>query len=308
MQSGFHELIFRIDRLLRHGVSLANPVSSAARLVMGLPPKVKLSNGTSLTLDLGGWPSVLKLVELASYGIDIRFGETARGSVSWRVDSGAGTITVPQGIVFGLDSIDPGIFAETFLYLTHFIKPDLSNSTIIDGGAFVGDTSLYFAARGARVIALEPDPVNFRRLLSNLNRNPSIASRITPYNWALGRAGNVDFVAQGHGGSSTELAGPSIRLRSLSVRELVDLAGESDDLILKADCKGAEWSLVSQDEIDQFRALQVEYDTRLSPGASVEQMVRRLSDLGFRDVQLFKHNFDFYDLATHGTLQAFKGP
>ena len=95
-----------------------------------------------------------------------------------------------------MPSVDGLVLAETYLYDIHSSGGDLRGKTVIDVGANVGDTALYFAERGAEVVAYEPDPANFRWLLANLDLNPTLRSRIHPFPFAVGVEGEVEF----HGG------------------------------------------------------------------------------------------------------------
>lgn len=53
-------------------------------------------------------------------------------------------------------------------YLTNSIKSHDSIVNVVDIGANIGEWSLYWKQRGATVIAIEPDPVEFRALEYNL--------------------------------------------------------------------------------------------------------------------------------------------
>jgi FkbM family methyltransferase len=50
---------------------------------------------------------------------------------------------------------------------------------VLDVGAFVGDTALYYARRGAFVMVVEPVPGNFELMLRNLELNPDLSERAT---------------------------------------------------------------------------------------------------------------------------------
>lgn len=53
-------------------------------------------------------------------------------------------------------------------YLTNSIKSHDTIVNVVDIGANIGEWSLYWKQRGAKVIAIEPDPVEFRALEYNL--------------------------------------------------------------------------------------------------------------------------------------------
>jgi FkbM family methyltransferase len=61
----------------------------------------------------------------------------------------------------------------------------LKNRIVIDLGAFVGDSAIYFVLRGARrVIALEPNPEAFKEMLENIKLN-NMESKIITINAGL---------------------------------------------------------------------------------------------------------------------------
>ncbi|NEV61042.1 FkbM family methyltransferase [Thiorhodococcus minor] len=73
----------------------------------------------------------------------------------------------------------PWLSADVFaaLYGTHCFPRDLrgrlrAHGDVIDAGAFIGDSAVQFAdfCPNARVLALEPDPVNFKRLQENVKQ------------------------------------------------------------------------------------------------------------------------------------------
>jgi len=63
---------------------------------------------------------------------------------------------------------------------------DVDGKVVIDVGAFVGDTAIYFALKGAKgIIAIEPLPANYEELLDNVNLN-GMRNKINVINAALG--------------------------------------------------------------------------------------------------------------------------
>ena len=190
--------------------------------------------------------------------------------LTWGLDSRDRIITTPTGIRFHLPSIDGLVLAETYLYDIHFCGADLHGKTVVDVGANVGDTALYFAERGAEVLAFEPDPMNFQGLLANLELNPSLRPRVHPFPFAVGTDGEVAFhVGLGGGSGMYESAGTVRSVKSVSLETL--LKGRDRVYLLKSDCKGAEYELARQPAMRRFDHLAIEYLldlTGTSPGRS----------------------------------------
>jgi hypothetical protein len=61
--------------------------------------------------------------------------------------------------------MEPSILAETSGSGSHFVGFDLSDWLVVDIGAFVDDTALYYAKLGAMVKAVELVPDNYEVLM-----------------------------------------------------------------------------------------------------------------------------------------------
>ena len=84
-------------------------------------------------------------------------------------------VVVDGGIRFHLELIDPWTLVETFCLKIHDFDTFIGK-TVIDVGSEFGDSALFFANRGATVLALEPVPANYSALLKNLARSPELNS------------------------------------------------------------------------------------------------------------------------------------
>ncbi|MGD2065927.1 MAG: FkbM family methyltransferase, partial [Candidatus Bathyarchaeota archaeon] len=82
---------------------------------------------------------------------------------------------------------------------------NLKNKTVVDVGAFIADSSIYFATKGAKkVIAYEPSPM-YKIAQNNIKLN-NLERVITLRNQAVaGKAGSIKLGYMPHnpGGSST---------------------------------------------------------------------------------------------------------
>jgi hypothetical protein len=128
---------------------------------------------------------------------------------SWIVDlldkDGRLTLRMLDGCLLDIDSFDPVILAETWLHEIYYLGFNLTNWFVLDIGAFVGDTALYYAKRGAFVVAVEPLPNNYETMMKNLSLNPDLKPRIVPINVAVaGEDGFIDVKYSGgiDGGAS----------------------------------------------------------------------------------------------------------
>ncbi|WP_054854984.1 hypothetical protein [Vulcanisaeta sp. JCM 16161] len=89
--------------------------------------------------------------------------------------SGDALLITPDGTRLYADHLDLIVLSETWLFDVHFLGFDLSDWLVVDVGAYVGDTPLYFAKRGAFVIAVKPVPSHFEAMLRNIELNPGLS-------------------------------------------------------------------------------------------------------------------------------------
>lgn len=295
-----------VGAVLRGGLyasATATPVAVWARAV-GLPATIRLANGFCIPGRAVAKETAIDLVRLSYFGADLS-DVSSRNGLAWGVSFDEGQLVTPSGIRFLLESLDPTIFAETFIYDIHFAGRDLTDLVVVDAGAFVGDTSLYFAQRGARVFAFEPDPRNFRLLLRNLLLNPDLSERVHPFRAAVGSHGTVGFSAGLHGGSGryADGEGQVLQVDSLDLEGILEKCPGQEAFLLKADCKGSEFELAQQAAISRFQRLFIEYSADLL-SKRVSDLMSSIEAAGFQIDRIFKHSWYNYSVEDHGTLHA----
>jgi FkbM family methyltransferase len=144
---------------------------------------------------------------------------------------------------------------------------DVKDKVVIDVGAFVGDSAIYFALKGAkRVIAVEPHPGAFAEMLENIKLN-KMENIIIPVNAGLAsKSGKVcleksidnsDTLVMYHGLGDCINAISAVTLGELISRFGVD----PDNAMLKMDCEGCEYDVILNDyeHIRMFKELVFEY-------------------------------------------------
>ena len=145
---------------------------------------------------------------------------------------------------------------------------DVKDKVVIDIGAFIGDSAIYFALKGAkRVIAVEPHPGAFAEMLENIKLN-NMENIIIPVNAGLAsRSGkictenvdNVYSIFTYHRLGDCINAVPAVTLGELISRFGVD----PGNAVLKMDCEGCEFDVIFNDyeHIRMFKELVFEYHT-----------------------------------------------
>ncbi|MCS7188286.1 MAG: FkbM family methyltransferase [Bacteroidia bacterium] len=168
---------------------------------------------------------------------------------------------------------------------------NFSAQTVVDVGAYNGDSAVFFALQGAhRVIALEPYPPNYALAQENLRRM-ELEDRITLIPAALGvRTGKTTFRIALEAPDANSLQ-PSlsslqafisykehIEVEVLSLPTLRERFGLDEIDFLKLDCEGCEFSILSELPIEEIRRVKVwhiEYHGRPLP------LLKRLTEAGY---------------------------
>lgn len=125
---------------------------------------------------------------------------------------------------------------------------NVKNAYVIDIGANIGDTALYFAGRGAKqVLALEPDPKTYAMAVRNLSLNPDLSKQISLKNVGCAeRDGYIKLPAY----KSTGMA-PCGAFNSgdgmlmVSLKTLIKKY-KIRDAVMKMDCEGCEYLTIQK--------------------------------------------------------------
>ena len=146
-------------------------------------------------------------------------------------------------------------------------------STIIDGGANVGYASILFANLwpDSRIIAIEPDPVNYEILLSNTSPYPNIEcfqAAIWPVEESLTIANPEDASFEFRVAPAADGTG---QLSGMTISQIQERAGFSNVDLLKLDIEGAEYDLFREgcpSWVNCVKTIAVELQDRFRPGCT----------------------------------------
>jgi FkbM family methyltransferase len=160
---------------------------------------------------------------------------------------------------------------------------NVEGKEVIDIGAFVGDSTIYFAVKGAkRVIAIESHPEAFKELLENISLN-RLKNKVIAINAGLASKpgkiciGNVDVNATFgtyHAPGECTSRVPAITLSEIVKR--YEIRGEN--AVLKMDCEGCEYDTIlyiDPQDLKIFKEIIIEYHN------GYRELKRFLEDTGF---------------------------
>ena len=164
-------------------------------------------------------------------------------------------------------------------------NPSVVN-TVVDCGANVGYSSIYFLQKYplARIFALEPDPVNFKMCLSNLEAFGSRARIIRAALSDRSRALRIDKAYIGTWASRTlvdDCKGEGVSVTGLDIQTLMNQEGIHEIDILKVDIEGAELEVFQARDLswlDRVNTIQIELHGRTCQAAFLSAIEGR----GFR--------------------------
>ncbi|MFZ8788087.1 MAG: FkbM family methyltransferase [Acidilobaceae archaeon] len=159
----------------------------------------------------------------------------------------------------------------------------VNGKLVIDIGAFVGDSAIYFALRGARkVIAVEPHPEAYNEMLENIRLN-NLNNVIIPVNAGLAsKPGKLcienvsveDTIVRYYKPGECNNTVPAITLGELISNYSID----DDNILLKMDCEGCEHDIILNDyeHIKQIKELVFEYHANIA-GKPLSELLKILN-------------------------------
>ena len=159
-------------------------------------------------------------------------------------------------------------FDIIWLINENFIKEqykwlDVEGKNVVDVGANIGDSAIYFALEGAKhVYAFEPYPYSYNIAKKNIKLN-HLEDKITLLNEGCGKSGFVTIKEDYENTGGTDLKkfkkGKKIRIESLDeIVKRFDLKHAA----LKVDCEGCEYDLIlnaSDEALHAFDQIIIEY-------------------------------------------------
>lgn len=173
-------------------------------------------------------------------------------------------------------------FDEIFLQSLYQFPKDKTSPYIIDCGAHIGISVLYFKLRFplAEVVAFEPDEKNFSLLSSNTTsfklKNVLLRQEAV---WV--ENGSISFSAEGS--MSSKIANAEQKSISIPAKRLFDLLTRQVDF-LKIDIEGAEYEVLKDiaPRLDKVARLFVEYHGSFDQNKELNEMLSLINGAGFR--------------------------
>ena len=258
---GYFEVIRRYRKAYRNWYTVLYAVYRGGRTRINTRPK---SMSSSLKLD-SSTTSILTYFPASSLSPDLL-------SISFNFK---GT-DLKFRLRKSLDNFANGDLVSVFLK-RDYLWLDPKDEVVVDVGANIGDSAVYFALNGARkIISLEPHPYVYELALENVKAN-NLGDRIEIVNAGYGKDGAISVsCGETSVGSDLHIQQRGKRIRLYSLKILIEKYNLMEPLI-KMDCEGCEVNLLeeSDDTLRQFKRMQIEYHY------GYEKLKERLERAGF---------------------------
>jgi len=140
---------------------------------------------------------------------------------------------------------------------------NVQNKSVLDIGAFVGDSSIYFILKGAKkVYAIEPHPEAYNEMIENIKLN-NMEDKIISINIGINYKENYISIYKKVLDTQGTLLKPEnngIKVPAGKLSEIIDKYN-IDAQILKMDCEGCEYDIILKDydTIKEFDEIGFEY-------------------------------------------------
>lgn len=156
---------------------------------------------------------------------------------------------------------------------------NIPNRNIIDIGANVGDTALFFANNGANVIAFEPVTHLYELGIKNIELNINLKDKIQLINKAVGgKRGTLNIKHV-----STEAyinKEDSYNIEVITVNDVLTKYDFPAD-ILKMDCEGCEFEIILNEDLTMFNDIIFEHHAKIA-GKDYKPLIEKLIKDGFK--------------------------
>jgi FkbM family methyltransferase len=181
---------------------------------------------------------------------------------------------IPYPLKLRLGTTDVSVARQVLIEKHYDFEMDFTPRTIIDAGANIGLSAVYFANRfpGAQIVALEPEASNYELLKWNTRYYSNIAPMFGAL-WNVGGEIVLEDPGHGHHGFQTRdgdgnLGVVGTRVRAWTVLQLIEERNWSQVDLLKVDIEGAEREVFSDSSawIARTRAIMIELHESMRGG------------------------------------------
>ena len=152
-------------------------------------------------------------------------------------------VKTKYGVIYG--KVPDILLTFTFEFENDYLVLDVKNKVVIDVGAYLGDTALAFLNWGARVVyAYEPISRFYEGLVKTIRAN-GVEDRVKVFNYGWWFYNGTLRLRLGYIGTGALPGDVEVRVVD-STEELLRIGRDiGNDFVVKMDCEGCEYSLLT---------------------------------------------------------------
>ena len=153
------------------------------------------------------------------------------------------------------DGITNGDLCDIFFDRVYEFLP-INGKTVIDVGANIGDSCIYFVLREPKqIIAIEPFPKNYESAKKNIDMNGFSDNVILCLAGCAGETGdiNIDPLYESNACSSLEEFNQGIKIPLITLNDILTQNNISGEAVLKMDCEGCEYQAILSSTSETLR-------------------------------------------------------
>lgn len=151
---------------------------------------------------------------------------------------------------------DISLLGEIFIREVYGVE--FQDKVVVDVGAYTGDSAVYFARKGARmVIGLEPDPRNYGLATENVNLN-GLKDKVKLVNLALSvddGGSRLNLNAETPNITKFEDTEDSVMVETTTIEGLMKQFGLQRIDVLKMNCEGCEYAIIRNMAPETFNSI-----------------------------------------------------
>ena len=182
------------------------------------------------------------------------------------------------------------VLCEPLFEEGNIIFDNMENSVVIDVGANIGDTALYFANQGCEVYAFEAVPDIYEMAIKNVELNPSLSKKIHIFNKAVSDKNETIQISYSGLSSSRYVDGAKkYDIEAISLNHIINELKKRDitPTLLQMDCEGSEFDIIPNSDFSMFKELSIEYHS-VYRGINKDVLLDSLKDQGFEIKGIYK--------------------
>ena len=180
--------------------------------------------------------------------------------------------SIRRDVLIRRGTSDLDCLKKVFLYEDYFLPFKITPKVIVDAGANIGMATLYFATQypEARIIAIEPEPSNFKMLQMNCSGLANV-TLLEMALWPLAQPVDIQNPQEEKWAFSVAAETSGGRISTINVPELLEKTADGRIDLLKLDIEGAEWELFSRNPeswLSKVETIAIELHDRYRAGCS----------------------------------------